>query len=335
MKMNTFAALLAVLVTGTSLTQTSAKPAHSTFNAPTDIAQIKAIEEDLNTQTDMNKIIHYYAQDATVIDVFAPGIYKGRKQIFDGFQPQFANVKSMDHKFVDLSVASDGTFACAAAKISFDTVMKDGSPFKMTLRELDAYKKIDGEWQIIQQHVSLPVDAKTNAAIYNGPLPAFGPVQWDKMVHLGPASSVAQAKKDIRTWMDVGALSPNIDVMMGYYGPTNDILVYDSFFPGEMRGLAEVRKYYTPIMGSFKDIKVKMPEFVVDSDGVFGVQIDTQDMKLTLKDGSTQYISLRQSDCMRRVGKKWYSFYEMMSYPIDTKTNKGISENPAAFAPTK
>ena len=72
MKMNRFTALLAVLVTGTSPTQVIAKPTHPGFNAPTDIAQIKAIEEDLNTQTDMNKIIHYYAPDATVM-AFLPG----------------------------------------------------------------------------------------------------------------------------------------------------------------------------------------------------------------------------------------------------------------------
>jgi hypothetical protein len=76
---------------------------------------------------------------------------------------------------------------------------------------------------------------------------------------------------------------------------------------------------------------VKMPVFSDDSDGSFGVQIDTQDMELMMKDGSKKYISLRQSDCMRRVHGKWYSFFEMISYPVDAKTGKSIMANPGAF----
>jgi hypothetical protein len=131
--------------------------------------------------------------------------------------------------------------------------------------------------------------------------------------------------------MDVGALSTSIDQMMAYYGPDDDTLVYDTFAPGEMRGLKEIHDYYAPLLGSYNGIKVKMPVFVADSDGSFGVQIDTQDMKLAMKDGSTRYISLRQSDCVRRVNGKWYSFFEMVSYPVDPKTGKSTMENPAAF----
>jgi hypothetical protein len=132
--------------------------------------------------------------------------------------------------------------------------------------------------------------------------------------------------------MDVGALSTSIDELVSYYGPGDDVLVFDSFAPGEIRGLHELHDYYAPLMASFSGIKVKMPLFVVDSDGKFGIQIDTQDMQLKMKDGSTKYISLRQNDCMRLVGGKWKSFFAMISFPIDPATGKAITGNPAAFA---
>ena len=49
-----------------------------------------------------------------------------------------------------------------------------------------------------------------------------------------------------------------------------------------------------------------------------------------MNDGSTKNIALRQSDCMRRLDGKWYSFLEMISYPVDMKTNKGIMAGPGA-----
>jgi ketosteroid isomerase-like protein len=68
----------------------------------------------------------------------------------------------------------------------------------------------------------------------------------------------------------------------------------------------------------------------IDSDGAFGVQISQQHLKINMKDGSSQLMSFRQSDCLRRVGNKWYSFFEMGSFPVDAKSGKAMMANPAA-----
>jgi ketosteroid isomerase-like protein len=67
-------------------------------------------------------------------------------------------------------------------------------------------------------------------------------------------------------------------------------------------------------------------DFVVDSDGVFGVQIDTQEITIEKKDGTTTTFYLRQSNCMRRVKGKWYSAFEEISEPVDTKTGKSVNQ---------
>ena len=302
------------------------------FNAPADTRAIMGIETALATQTHMKDLIGYYAPDALVIDIMAPGIYRGRKQIEAAFDAQFVPVASMHTDILDSNIASDGMFACAALRLKFTMAMKNGSSLVVSTRQLDAFKKIDGAWQIVQEQISVPADAKTGLAVMNGALPVRGPIAWAKDPIPGPATSPAKAKADIRTWMDVGALSIGIDELVSYYGPGNDLLVFDSFAPGEIRGLHELHDYYAPLMGSFSGIKVKMPLFVADSDGKFGIQIDTQDMQLKMKDGSTKYVSLRQNDCMRRVGGAWKSFFEMISFPIDPATGKAITGNPAAFA---
>ena len=294
-----------------------------TFNAPADLAAIKLIETTMATETHMDKLIGYYADDATVLDIYAPGIYKGRDQIYAGFAPQMAAIQSITHRVAEMSVTTNGNFACAASQIEFDAVFNDGKKMSLSVRQLDAFKKIGNEWKIVQQHISLPIDPKSGAAIVDGPVNARGEMARSKDPLPGPASTPEEAKAAIRTWMDVGGASTSLDMLMGYYGPGDDILVYDSF-ASNLRSMKEVRAHYAAIMNSYTDIKLEMPNFVVDSDGVFGVQIDTQRITLTMKDGSTQKLALRQSDCMRKSGDKWYSFLEHLSFAVDPKTGQGV-----------
>ena len=292
-------------------------------NAPRDTAAIAAIEERLASETRMDRLIGYYAPDASVLDLYAPGLYHGRAEIYAAFARQMAGVKSMSHKMLEMNVASDGNFACAASQIHFDLVMTNGKPLAMSVRQLDAFKRIGGKWRIVQQHISLPVDPNTNLALLDRPAPAGPKIAWARNPFPGPAASPAAAKAAIRRWMEVGGASTSIDMMMGYYGPGDDVLVYD-MTPVALRGLREVRDHYTAVMGSFTDPKIEMPFFAVDSDGLFGVQIDTQHLSTKLKDGSTTRLALRQSDCMRKSGGRWYSFMEHLSFVVDPATTKAI-----------
>ena len=319
-KRTAMAPLVSCLAMLTSCTNAE-KP--QTFNSPADVAAIIQIETTMATETNMDKLIGYYADDATVLDIYAPGIYKGREQIYAGFAPQMSSIETMTHRMAEMNVATNGNFACAASQIEFDAVLKDGKKMSLSVRQLDAFKKIGNEWKIVQQHISLPIDPKSGAAIMDGPVNARGEIAWSKDPLPGPASTPEEAKAAIRTWMVVGGASTSLDMLMGYYGPGDDILVYDSF-ASNLRGMKEVRAHYAAIMNSYTDIKLEMPNFVVDSDGVFGVQLDTQRITLSMKDGSTQKLALRQSDCMRKSGDKWYSFLEHLSLAVDPKTGQGV-----------
>jgi ketosteroid isomerase-like protein len=321
--------LLAASVVGVSLI--GAAPAERTprFNAPDDVAAIVEVERILATELDMKKLIEHYADDAMVLDIYAPGVFKGREQIYAGFAPQMAKIKALKHSVPEMTIATNGNFACAAMQVAFETTLQDGRQFKMNLRQLDAFKKIDGKWKVVQQHISLPLNPKTMQALVDAPIQPRKLVWSDKPLEAA-STTPEQGREEIKQFMDVGGASLGLDMLMGYYGPGDDILLYDSFHPKALIGRKEIRDYYAGLMNSYKDIKLSMPQFAADSDGSFGIQIDTQDISLTMNDGSTRNIALRQSDCMRRVGGKWYSFFEMISYPVDMATNKGIMDGPGA-----
>jgi ketosteroid isomerase-like protein len=314
----TVAAVLAVASATASFAQSARQPV---FNAPADVAAIRQVEETLTTEIDIDKVLPLYADDAVVLDLFSPGVFQGKAQIRAGFAPQMAPVRSMARTTPEITVATDGQFGCAASQIAYDTVMKDGSTFKMNLRELDALKKIDGQWRVVQQHISFPVDPATMMAQTSAPIQPRV-LTWSAYPLAPISTTPARGKAEIREYLEVGGASVGLEKLMKYYGPGDDTLLYDAFSPKALIGRKEIADFYTPMMNSYTAIKLAMPLFTADTDGSFGIQIDTQHLTLTMKDGSSRNLALRQSDCMRRVGGKWYSFMEMISYPVDAKTMK-------------
>lgn len=291
------------------------------FNTKKDVAAIRKVEEAIATELDIDRVMKYYAEDALVLDLFSPGTFKGKAEIRAGFGPQLAAIRSVSKTTPEMTIATNGTFGCAASQIAYEVVLKDGTKTRMNVRVLDALKKFRGSWRVVQQHLSLPVDPATLSALPNAPIqPRTLP--WPAKPLYPVSVTPAKAKVEIREFMDVGGASVGLEKLMTYYGPGDDTLLYDAFSPKALIGKQEIADFYAPVMGSYDGISLSMPLFVADSDGSFGIQIDTQQLTLNLKDGSKRKIALRQSDCMRRVGGKWYSFLEMISYPVDAKTMK-------------
>ena len=303
----------------------------ASFNLPQDVTAITAIEMKASGETNVDKLAPYFAPDAIVADYTAPGWYEGQSQIHDAYVPQLAAVKSVKFHMDEMNIASDGKLACAATLIHFNATMKDNASVSLSVRQLDAFKKIDGKWHLIQQHVSVPVDEKTGAAIMNGPLTARGKMKWEPGAFAGSAQAPDVGKADIRKWLEGNIVPTKLDDAIQTYGPSDDLIVFDVGSLGEHRGLGELRSYLGPLLEGVHDIQYKIPAFAAEADGVLGMQISKLDLKINMKDGKTQYMSFRQSDCLRRVGDKWYSFLEMGSFPVDAKTGKAVMANPGAF----
>lgn len=323
MKASRFLAFTALLAVATAtVTVVGAKSVRQpVFNAKADVAAIKRVEEILATEIDIDKVMPHYAENAVVLDLFSPGVFQGKAEIRAGFAPQLAAIRSIKKTTPEMTIATNGRFGCAASQIAYQTVMKDGATFNMNVRVLDALKKVNGKWLVVQQHLSFPVDPATLVAQTSAPIQPRT-LAWSARPLAPVSTTPAKAKVQIKEWMDVGGASVGLEKLMNYYGPGDDTLLYDAFSPKALIGKQEIADFYAPIMGSYNGISLTMPLFAVDSDGSFGVQIDTQQLTLNMKDGTTRKVALRQSDCMRRVGGKWYSFMEMISYPVDAKTMK-------------
>jgi ketosteroid isomerase-like protein len=305
------------------------------LNAPGDIAAIKAFEQSNAEQLDPAALAATYAPDAVVLDYMAGGIYQGRPAIKTAFTALLAPLKSVSATIREQNIVTDGQFACDMLTTDFKFEDKSGKTGALSLRQMDALQKVDGKWQVVQEQTGALNDPKTGMAVTND-LQVRGDTVWPADMTLGDALSPAEARKEIETWTNVSLRVVGIDAIMPFYGPKEgEVAMYAPTVPGNLRGRTEMRAYYTASMNSFDSVTTATPILKIDTDGVLGAQIDVQDITLHLKNGKTQPLYWRQSDCVRRVGNKWYGVLDMASFPVDLKTGKSASKWSAFPVDTK
>jgi SnoaL-like protein len=64
----------------------------------------------------------------------------------------------------DLSIVTDGNLAFSHSIQPGILTAKDGSKVNLVVRVTDAYRKINGKWLIVHEHLSIPVDLNTGKA---------------------------------------------------------------------------------------------------------------------------------------------------------------------------
>ena len=135
-----------------------------------DEQEIRALEERftaaVNTK-DVDAIMKVYAPgaDLFVFDISVPRQYVGwdaYKKDWQDFLAQYPG--PVKFTISDLSIVTDGKIAYSHSIQSLSGKGADGSPMDLTVRVTDVYRKIDGKWLIVQEHVSVPID-------FSGPKP--------------------------------------------------------------------------------------------------------------------------------------------------------------------
>ena len=134
-------------------------------SANKDEQEIRALEDRFATAfraKDVDAIMKGYARGAElfVFDVTPPRQYVGFDNYKKDWQDFFSAFPGAVDKFEvqDLSIVTDGKLAYSHSIQPAILTAKDGSKFSLTVRVTDCYRKVNGQWLITQEHVSIPVD---------------------------------------------------------------------------------------------------------------------------------------------------------------------------------
>ena len=102
--------------------------------------------------------------DVVLFDIMGPPReFAGQKALHDHME-EFAGFKDVKVDFLELKVISDGKLALARSVVHMTGKDSTGKPFEITFRQTDVWRKTNGQWKLIHEHASYPIDMKTGKA---------------------------------------------------------------------------------------------------------------------------------------------------------------------------
>jgi len=132
-----------------------------------DRADIRALEDRFVAAfkaKDPDAIMKVYAPGQTllVFDVVPPRQYVGAAAYHKDWQTFFDSFAGpITVELTDLDIVTDRSLAYSHSIQHVAGTDKQGKKLDLTVRVTDVYKKAHGRWQIIHEHVSVPVDLET------------------------------------------------------------------------------------------------------------------------------------------------------------------------------
>jgi ketosteroid isomerase-like protein len=157
-------AAMAVFAFGASL---AASPALADTSGDAAIKALEAKFAAAVSAKDLDGIMKVYVPDESlfVFDVAPPRQYAGAAAYRKDWSAFLAGYKGpIKFTLSDLVVQSAGPVGWGHSIQRVVGVDVNGQPSDVTVRVTDVYRKIDGRWLIVQEHVSVPVDLATGKA---------------------------------------------------------------------------------------------------------------------------------------------------------------------------
>jgi uncharacterized protein (TIGR02246 family) len=136
---------------------------------PTDEARIRQILERWRVafeKKDVGGVMSVYSRDVVAYDLVPPLQYVGYEAYRRDYQDFFAQYSGpLRVEMRGLHVAAGDTVAVAFMLERVTGTLKSGEPSDIWLRATQTYRKTDGRWLAVHDHISVPADLATGKAV--------------------------------------------------------------------------------------------------------------------------------------------------------------------------
>src|SRR4051794_36858352 len=117
-------------------------------------------------RADLESVMSIYAPEMVTFDIVPPlqkvgadGKRKNWMDVFATYQPP------LEYEVRDLTIAVGGDVAFARSLNRMSGALKNGSRIDQWLRWTACFRKLDGDWRIVHDHVSVPTDFATGKSL--------------------------------------------------------------------------------------------------------------------------------------------------------------------------
>jgi ketosteroid isomerase-like protein len=117
---------------------------------------------------DIERLLSLYSPDVVYFDIVPPLRYSGSVALRERFSDWFGRWKSpIGQELRDVTVLANGEIAAAHMLIRASGTLKDGREVGYWVRTSDFLRRSKDAWLITHEHVSLPVDLRSESAVMN------------------------------------------------------------------------------------------------------------------------------------------------------------------------
>jgi ketosteroid isomerase-like protein len=115
---------------------------------------------------DLDRVRRFFAPDVVSFDVQPPLAHRGVEAKDRNWREVFAAYRRpLGYEVHDLTVTVGGDVAFAHSLNRISGTLRDGTPAGTWVRWTGGFRRIDGEWLITHDQVSVPVDMVTGRAL--------------------------------------------------------------------------------------------------------------------------------------------------------------------------
>ena len=140
--------------------------AQTQATAGDDLEQLRTLEKTFatafnNKDADAAMAVYAPGKSLFVYDVVGPpGVYFSSDEYREALSRFLATFSGMPHFTIsdlDVETSADVGYGRSLQHVS-GIRARDGKPLNYTVRVTNVYRRIEGKWLIVQEHVSLPLD---------------------------------------------------------------------------------------------------------------------------------------------------------------------------------
>lgn len=141
--------------------------------ASNDEAAIRALEDKFAAAVnaaDVDSIMKNYIPDESLVvfDVVPRKDYRGADAYREAWVDFFTHYKGLPKlSITDLGITVEGNLAFSHSFMHVKGIDTQGHPVDRTVRVTASYRKVESNWLIVQEHISVPVDLRTGKANLN------------------------------------------------------------------------------------------------------------------------------------------------------------------------
>ncbi len=115
---------------------------------------------------DINGVMSVFAPEVVSFDLGPPLQHRGGEPFTKRWQELFESYQTaIDYEVRDLSVTTGDDIAFSHSLNRISGTMKNGQKTERWLRWTACYRKTSGQWLIVHEHVSVPVDLNGKAVL--------------------------------------------------------------------------------------------------------------------------------------------------------------------------